>query len=91
MTLKNEIYLYLQGRGWVHGGDLERFGMSLGYMADNVERRLRDLRKEGAVESEKRKPVGAKVATCWWRIKGTTLNFNFRSEILKVKANQKLF
>ncbi len=91
VTLKQQLYEYLQGKDWVHGGDLERFGMSLGYMSENVLRRMRELRKDGLVESEKRKPTGSKVATCWWHIKRTALNFNYRPEVLKVKANQKLF
>jgi len=51
-SLSQQLYdhLYQSGK-LVHGADLERFGMSLGFMADNVGRRLRELRKARSVES----------------------------------------
>lgn len=70
-SLTNYLYEMLSNRKeWIHGGDLERYGMSLGYMADNVGRRLRELRKCGSVISELRLYNGKK--TAWWKVNSET-------------------
>lgn len=51
--------------GWVHISELEDFGRSLGFLSSNVDRRLRELRKAGKIESELRNFEGTK--TTWWR------------------------
>ena len=99
-SLKEQLYDFLAENGETHGGELERFGMSLGYMAGNVGRRLRELRNEGLVKSVKRKGEKSKVATCWWQITETLNLYNIESileqtnklrpEVLQVKSQPKL-
>ncbi len=50
-SLKEMLLINLEGkREFVHGGQLERYGMSQGYMASNVSRRMRELAQAGKVE-----------------------------------------
>lgn len=70
-SLTNKLYEMLKNRNvWLHGSEIEDYGHSLGYMASNVGRRLRDLRKCGSVISELRTHNGQK--TAWWKINSET-------------------
>jgi hypothetical protein len=65
-SLSFELEGYLRKKGtWVHISELEDFGRSLGFLSSNVDRRLRELRKAGKIQSELRNFEGTK--TTWWR------------------------
>lgn len=66
-SLSFELEGYLRKKGnFVHISELEDFGRSLGFLSSNVDRRLRELRKAGKIESELRNYEGTK--TTWWKV-----------------------
>lgn len=50
-SLRARIMLYIKEKypRLVHGGELERLGMDLGYKASNAGRRCRELEEEGKI------------------------------------------
>ena len=51
-SLRNKIYQHLKEKypAIVHGGELERLGMDLGFKASNAGRRCRELENDGLIE-----------------------------------------
>lgn len=54
ISLKQRIYDYLKKNEGVriNGGEIERLAMEYGYKASHGDRRARDLRKEGSIQSK---------------------------------------
>lgn len=68
MSLKEMLLINLEGkRNFVHGGELERYGMGQGYMASNVSRRMRELANEGKVEVIHAPNQNTGVKESWYR------------------------
>jgi len=45
-SLKSKILIYLGGKRWVNGGEIERFAMDQGMKASNGSRRARELAED---------------------------------------------
>lgn len=81
-SLSFELEGYLRNKGnYIHISELEDFGRSLGFLSSNVDRRLRELRKAGKIESELRNFEGTK--TTWWRFHLTIMDINFNSGMMQ--------
>ena len=52
LGLKAQVLQFIENYspGWVHGGSVEDFGISLGYKGSNAGRRCRELENEGKIE-----------------------------------------
>lgn len=48
----------------INGGELERYGMTLGYKGETVDRRLRELHASGQIKGEER--MGKEVSSMWF-------------------------
>lgn len=59
-----ESYLRMHHR-YVHGEELTKYGQSLGYEGETARRRVRDLMRQGKVETQSRR--GKRVRSNWYR------------------------
>lgn len=56
LSLSKRIENYLRKQGtWIHGGELERLAMNVGYKASNCGRRCRELHEAGTLERKEEK------------------------------------
>ena len=55
MSLINQIKLKFQGvyPSWINSGEIEKYGIELGYKASHADRRMRDLFTNGVLEKRK--------------------------------------
>ena len=49
-SLKTQLINYLLGKDWTRKSHIEDFARSLGYLADNCGRRLREMTEKGLLE-----------------------------------------
>lgn len=52
-SVKNKILLHLNNKGWVSKASLESMSREWGVLADNIDRRCRELVNEGKIERMK--------------------------------------
>lgn len=80
-TVKQKILYHLDGKGWTSKASLESMSREWGVLADNVDRRCRELVNDGEIEREK---IGR---TVQYRIKPLVTY----ETIKQVVENEKLF
>lgn len=52
-SVKNKILLFLNNKGWVNKAEIEYMSRIWGVLADNIDRRCRELVNEGKIERMK--------------------------------------
>lgn len=52
-SVKNKILLFLNNKGWVNKAEIEYMSRIWGVLADNIDRRCRELVNEGRIERMK--------------------------------------
>lgn len=73
-SLKSKILNYLEGKDFVHSGEIERFGLELGKKASNAGRRCRELENEGKII----KQLNSKGEVLYKIIIDPTLKYGFK-------------